>query len=214
MDIHGYRRRLTNGSKNFFDNTKVFINENFTQSPFYQLIYLNDMEIGAIVNDEKSVTEKTILLRPNEKIDKGEVIEYDQQLWLVMDFNHDEMYPTLKVRFCNQKLKSITDGSEIPVVAIGKRTDFDEDEEYLIVTTNEITVYASYQQAKHIELAEKFTMNARPYEVIGIDDVTEVYENKGIIKFTFDKTEMPVIDPTSPTPTDPTENTDGGWGDW
>lgn len=211
MDMSSYRRRMANGNQNFIDNTMVFINENFTDSPFFHPILLNGMEIDAIVNDESSPNEKTILLRPNDKIDKGEVIEFSNHYWLVMEFNQDEVYPTLKVRLCNQRLRNIENGSEIPVVAVGKRTDFDEDEDYLIVTTNEITVFASFQLAKNIELTDTFTMNGKAYEVIGIDDVTEVYNNKGIIKFTVEKTEVPITE-TPPTETD--ETTDGGWGDW
>lgn len=213
MDFRAYKKRLLNGSKSFFENTSKFLNDSFTQSPFYNTIWLNEKEIDAIINDTNSVDEKSILLRPKNSIDKGEVIEYKNHDWLVMDFNEDQVYPTLKVRMCNQRLRSVTDGSEIPVVAIGKRTDFDEEEDYLIVTTNEITVFASYQKAKFINLTDKFTMNERAYEVIGIDDVTEVAEAKGVIKFTMDVTEIAISPPENETGNDtPTENE--GWGDW
>lgn len=213
MDFRSYKRRLLNGNKSFFENTTKYLNDSFTQSPFYSTIWLGEKEIDAIINDTNSVDEKSILLRPKNSIDKGEVIEYKNYDWLVMDFNEDQVYPTLKVRLCNQLLKSVANGSEIPVVAIGKRTDFDEEEDYLIVTTNEITVFASYQKANHIKITDKFTMNNRAFEVIGIDDVTEVFKDKGVIKFTMDVTEIPITPPTDETNT-PTENTDGGWGDW
>jgi hypothetical protein len=215
MDFRRYKRRLLNGSKSFFENTSKYLNDSFTQSPFYSTIWLGEKEIDAIINDTNSVDEKNILLRPKNAIDKGEVIEYKNHDWLVMDFNEDQVYPTLKVRLCNQILKSVTDGSEIPVVAIGKRTDFDEEEDYLIVTTNEITVFASFQLANHIKLTDRFTMNNSGFEVIGIDNVTEVFQDKGVVKFTMDVTEIPVTPPAEPIDENtPTENTDGGWGDW
>jgi hypothetical protein len=220
MDLHSYKRRLENGSKNSIDNTKKFINDNFAQSPFYQIVLINGEEIEAIINDEKTTEEKTLLLRPNTNAEKGKIVELNNHSWLIMDFNNDQIYPTLKLRLCNQLLKSVVDGSEIPVVALGKRTDFDEDEEYLIVTTNEISIYASYQQAKTFELQDRFTMNLREYEIIGIDDVTEVYEAKGIVKFTMERTDTPAppmeeeTDTTTETPTETTPTEEGGWGDW
>lgn len=217
MDLHNYKRRLENGSKNSIDNTKKFLNDNFAQSPFYQIVLVDGEEIEAIINDEKTTEEKTLLLRPNTDMEKGQIVEFNNHLWLIMDFNNDEIYPTLKLRLCNQRLTNIVSLAVIPVVALGKRTDFDEDEEYLIVTTNEISVYASYQQAKNFELQDRFTMNLREYEIIGIDDVTEVYEGKGIVKFTMERTDTPAPPmeeaPTeTPTETPPTD--EGGWTNW
>ena len=217
MDLHNYKRRLANGTKNSIDNTKKFIDDNFAQSPFYQVVLINDVEIEAIINDETTTEEKTLLLRPNTDSEKGQIVEFNNHKWLIMDFNNDEVYPTLKLRLCNQLLKSVVGDAEIPVVALGKRTDFDEDEEYLIVTTNEISVYASYQQAKTFQLQDRFTMNLREYEIIGIDDVTEVYEAKGVVKFTMERTETPAP-PMTETPTEPVDTTtptdEGGWGNW
>lgn len=215
MDLHGYNRRLANGSKNSIDNTKKFLDDHFSTSPYYQTVLINGVEIEAIINDETETDEKTLLLRPNQISEKGQIVEFSDSKWLIMDFNKDEIYPTLKLRLCNQLLKSVENGSEIPVVALGKRTDFDEDEEYLIVTTNEISVYASYQQAKTFELQDRFTMNLREYEIIGIDDVTEVYEGKGIVKYTMERTDTPAPPIEGETPTDETTPTDeGGWGSW
>lgn len=213
MDTNSYKRRMLNGNKTFADNTIQFMGDNFELSPDYQYIVYENEKLGAIVNDEKTRDDKTILLKPRSHIDKGEIIEYQDRLWLIMEINEDEIYPILKVKLCNQNLKSVTDGSEIPVVAVGKRTDLDETKSFLMVTTNQISVYASYQKAKNIRINDKFTMNNRGYEIIGIDDVTEVFEGTGIVIFTVDFTEINIDVPNpSPTPTTPTDN--GGWGDW
>jgi hypothetical protein len=213
MDMRNYRRRLENGSKNSIDHTKRFIDRNFSLSPFFQYILYNGENVEAIVNAEKKTEEKNLLLRPDERIDKGEVVEFNNHIWLVMDFNNDEVYPSLKVRLCNQRLTDVGDASEIPVVAVGKTNEFDEDENYIIETTKEIFIYASYQQAKEITIKDRFIMNVSEYEVIGIDDVSEVYQEKGIIKFTFEKTDTIVTPPTE-EPTDDTTTDNGGWGEW
>lgn len=213
MDLFSYRRRMEGGTTDQFQNTKRFINENFTESPFFQQILFNDDEIDAIVNAEKEVDEKTILLRPTERIDKGEVIEFNNHKWLVMDFNSDEIYPTLKVQLCNQRLNK--NGVENPVVAIGKKNDLDENGKYLITTTNEIVVFASYQKAKDVNFQERFYMGNREFEVIGIDSVTEVYQGKGIVKFTLQVTGNTTND-TDQTPQEPIRDDidEGTWGDW
>jgi hypothetical protein len=215
MDMNNYRRRLKSGGEDPFLNTKKYINENFTDNPYYQKIIFDGDRIDAIVNPDRDTDEKTILLRPTDKIDKGEYIAFEKETWLVMDFNKNEVYPTLNVKLCNQYL--ISDNEDIPVVAMSKRSDLDEGK-YLILNTDEIIVYASYQKTNHISFEDRFYLSNREYEVIGIDDVTDVKDGKGIVKYTMKITGNTINSPNKPisevfpSPNDEFET--GTWGDW
>lgn len=96
------------------------MNKYFTQDESYKLgtyidCNLEEKEIDTrIVNIDNSTEEKKIYLRPNMVLDKGGYIKYENDIYLIREFENNLLSPMCKCIRCNQTLMLKTWDKSLP----------------------------------------------------------------------------------------------------
>lgn len=129
--LSDYKARMSaNGTtigEQQFNNTAYFIEQSFANSPFYRVaiiessktqleIRIQDMSIVTRSNTIETVqfTMKFAFLKPNNKLNLGEIIFFDDLYWIVTDFNSDNpLYPKAKLFMCNYTLPVVTGTTKV-----------------------------------------------------------------------------------------------------
>ncbi|HXW03439.1 MAG TPA: hypothetical protein VD651_04170 [Nitrosarchaeum sp.] len=221
MDMYNYRNRLkkTDSMKSMEDNTKEFINRTFHEAPNYKKVFLNGVKIDARIdlNDEKSF-KKSIIFRPDTIIFKGDVIAVEKMHWLVVDTYDNQLQPSAYVQLCNEWLRWRNKNGETkvyPCVVKGQQISLDEgknENRWLIMSENTVSILVQNNlDTKTIYPKQRFILNDLPYEIKGVDTISNVIQGKGYLELLAQQTLTEIAD-------DPTEdiadNDPNGWGDW
>jgi hypothetical protein len=214
MDLNVYKRKLgaTSTSQALVNATRRQVRSMFTNSPLYRTIILNGVEKGVRLSFEKD-GEHQILLMPEEPISKGDIADIDGNKWLVFETVQDIAYPKGKIRYCNQSLNwtdSLGVSHEYPAIVTGKSYDLEEDK-YMSLSEGQAIAIVSYNaDTKTIKLSERFILGDNAYEVIGVDNITHVVKDSGLLLITLERTSKADTDDEV---TDVADNTtDNGWG--
>ncbi|PAD70724.1 hypothetical protein CHH83_02655 [Bacillus sp. 7586-K] len=194
-DYKNYFKLNTNNTSvdKLISDSKEIINNNFTNSLFNETIYINGIETIAIVKQEKNSEEKTVILRPDNKIEIGSLVKVNNYTYLAINSLSDgiySIYPTTKVKLCNSTYLlpgTITkvqigvndfglpiyeykesDPTPLPCVVETTITSDDTDE---AINLPEGTILVTIPYTEHESLREntKFKMYGNSYEIIGID---------------------------------------------
>lgn len=117
-----YKRRINingsdfNSSKKKFNN--VFYGNRFKDSPSYRLAIVNEereLDIR-LINTEKNDI-KRISIRPDDYISEGDLLKFDNKIWLVMGVNENITSPQAEIIHCNKTLNYKGLSKLIPCVA-------------------------------------------------------------------------------------------------
>lgn len=219
MNLEAYKRRL-NGANQVeatMNATADFTNRQFENSPTFQVISIDGMEADVRVSVEKDSTKKQLLLRPYSTIHKGAIATFDGYNWLTLDFIGTEIYPKAKVKLCNQMLKWKDESNtllEYPCIVTSKGVTYEDDEKYMVESDGNVHILVSYNNdTKDIGIKDRFVLGGRTYEVIGIDDISDVLDSKGILNLTVEVTSTSDGDNTDSGVADNGES-GSGWGGW
>jgi hypothetical protein len=145
-------------------------------------------------------------------------VEFNSTHWLVVDIYDNDIYPTAYVELCNDWLrwKNIT-GNIVayPCVAKGQKISLDEgkyENRYVVLSENVVTIRVQNNaDTKAILPRQRFILHDIPYEVKGIDIITNVLNGKGYIEL---EAEQSLSEVTDDTENDIADNEDSNWGDW
>lgn len=214
MNVYKRRLKATNSSDALVKTSITQVKEMFKDSPLYKVITIDGITTDARVNLEDDENSH-LLLPPQSSTNKGAIAEFDSVKWMVMDYKPDVVYPKAQVKLCNQVVKWI-DGSgvthEYPCVATGKGYQLDENGEYLVTSDGKVVALIPYNSVTQgIEEKQRFVFGDRSYEVIGVDDVSNVVNGKGYIEVTVEVTSTASTDDTVNKVAD-NNNNDSGWG--
>lgn len=218
MDLEAYKRRLgTSSSSEALVNASIQqIKSMFKESPLFKTILLDGQSMGVRVNYEKE-NERELLLQPEESTSKGAIANFDGSNWLVAEFKSDIVYPKAKVVLCNQVIKwSDTTGSfEYPCITRGKTTYDLKEGKYMSLPEGDITVQLPYNSnTKSIKEGQRFIFADKAYEVVGVDNLSQVINGAGILQLTLERTSKSESDDTSTDVADNSTNTSGWGGGW
>lgn len=218
MDLYKYRRRLANDTAMdaMLDHTKAIVDNTFHEAPNFKEVFLNGIKLEARIDTENDNNQLSILFRPNTQIYKGDIIEIDSKHWLVNNTLDDSIYPTAYVDLCNEWLRWIDEnGTSLvyPAVINNKTYGLNQDEnEYIIFGENILIIKVQYNNdTKKIKPLTRFIINDLPYEIQGIDAISNVNVGKGFMEL---KAEQTLLEVTDDLETDVANNEGSGWGEW
>lgn len=216
MDLYNYRRRLSNDNAmgEMTNTTKAFVENTFHDAPNFKEVFLNGYETDARIDTENDSNQLSILFRPNTKVNKGDIINFDTTHWLVNNTNDNPIFPTAYVDLCNEWLRWIDDSdiSKVyPAVVISKKYDLNQDEQ-IIIAENTLTIRIPYNNdTKKIKHLQRFIINDIPYEIHGIDAISNVNLGIGYIEL---KAEQSLLEASDDLNTDIANNDGSNWGAW
>jgi hypothetical protein len=216
MDLYNYRRRLANGTamEEMTNTTKVIVDNTFREAPNFKEVFLNGYKTDTRIDTEKDSNELSILFRPNTKVFKGDIINFDSTHWLVNNTNDNPIFPTAYVDLCNEWLRWIDDtgvSKVYPAVVISKKYDLNQDEQ-IIIAENTLTIRVPYNNdTKKIKHLQRFIINDIPYEIHGIDAISNVNLGKGYIEL---KAEQSLLTAEDDLDNDIADNEGSNWGAW
>jgi hypothetical protein len=217
--LDDYKARINTSGKNLaesqFNTTARFIEISFADSPFYRVVKVNgtiDLEVQ--LQDINAITRsadvqlvqnvlKFMLLKPNNTVDIGDLVELDGQFWMVTDFISDNpLFPKAKIGKCNSTYPIKLNKSKV-IIGYYDNGKPQWDEVYQInnddpcivmsvngtintnsqIVTSNVSLSISLQYKESDTFAEnyEFTMYGNKYKVKNID-YSFVINEKGIIK--------------------------------
>jgi len=216
MDLSSYRRRLqqTSAMESMKAVTKQQTNMTFSDSPNFKEVFLNGTKIDARVSVEQDETQKQILFRPDTKVYKGDVIDFDGTHWLTNNTYDNDIFPTAFVDFCNEWLRWVDTANKnfvYPCVVRGQNFDIQEGK-YLIYSEDIVEIWCQYNSdTKFITPKMRFILNGTPYEIKGVDAISNVNLGKGLIHMKAVETQIQADDNIAD---DIADNRNEGWGNW
>ena len=189
-----------NYRKNYINNTKNAINQKFSQSPYYQIVIIENEKIEARVVSNKEYTAskgyetKKILFKSDYITNKGNYVEInnqqtqEQEIWLIMFFEKDIMQPKAYIEKCNKKIKC--NNVEYPCVItsnISLTTNVEENKN-LVLPKNYLQCYVkATKDTLNIVENDRFIIDNNAYEVQNIDTISNVENEIGIVEMNLKK---------------------------
>lgn len=195
-----YRQRLyaygDNESQAIRNSTYEIVNKNFSNSPNYVKVKINDTESDGRILDGDVYNEKKILLRPNSKVDIGSYIQIDDSVndtWLVFDFEGELIAPKVTIKKCNEKLRWKDKDSKVHALDVlasatkNTKLDLTSDNFQVEMLQGGIYVYVPYsKETSEIRSSYRFIIGNSAFEVTGVDDLTMVnVERVGILQMSL-----------------------------
>ncbi|MED3562252.1 hypothetical protein [Bacillus xiapuensis] len=93
-----------NATDGIITSSKELVLDNFEQTLFVEDVIVDGVSQKAIVKQEKKSEDKKLIFKPDTKLNKGSVVEWEKLFYLVTDFlgeGINEIYPTATVKLCN-----------------------------------------------------------------------------------------------------------------
>lgn len=209
-----YKKRLLAAGSTpdevMINNTKTVINNAFDSSLFSIKVPIDGIDKDVIINQGRTSLEKTILLKPDDSIDKGSLVNIDGQFYLVVDFDTNKVYPIAKTKMCNTTLKlsfgserTLARDSEGKIITddygrpeyIYEESTKDEpcivemknfkltDTEKLLVPEDSVLIMIKYQDADNLKVNSTIVLYDDEFKITHIDK-TQVINNKGLLLIT------------------------------
>ena len=184
---------------------KRSINNAFKTSPSYTLVTINGLRTDAIVTNKTNFREKSILFRPDAKVEIGSLVSYKDKTYLITEFLDRELDPKGKIELCNATVtidftvpgreefigKDVFDNdvyeyvgeSKLHLPAIAKTTLIDEERDRAVnLSEDRISVTIQYRDFPY----DKFEVYEEIYTVKGIDR-TAVIDGFGLLTILGEK---------------------------
>lgn len=223
MDLSEYKRILGASSlgEGFVNDTIDIINANFHNAPSYRKIKVNGVEEDCTIKHTRYSNKLEIYLRPLKPVNKGMYVEIDDNTYIVMDCVQKEVYPKAKITLCNNVLKWKDESDtiyEYKCIIEGSTVELDEsvgmfNNRLVISSDSELTVIVPYNEdTRKIDIGQRFIFDESVYSVNSVDRLSEVVNEKGLIKFTIKATGKSDTDDIDKNIADDTGNS--GWGGW
>lgn len=218
MDLDIYKKRLkkANQSDALLYNSIKQVNNSFDNSPNFYNITINGLDYDVHINSLKG-EKKELLLRPDTTLQKGSIADIHGENWIVTEFKPNKIYPKAVIDFCNQSLKWKRDDVtfEYPCfVSKSKNYRFKETNTYMDMSEADIEVYTQYNSdTDYIHESQRFLFNGKSFEVVGVDNFSQVYKDDGILIISLQRASSSELDDGS-TNTAGDGNSSGWEGGW
>jgi hypothetical protein len=200
-----YKKRVQAGGQNIEDSvTKSsisLVNSTFADSPSYGTVTLNGVNKEARINISDDSKELSLLYRPLTLSNVGDFIIFNGVNWLVFSVKNHEVYPKAVAQRCNESLKwkdSTGTIKEYKAVIASGGTSFgidDADRIEMNTLEGELRAYVQYNSfTKTIVATQRFIIGSQVYQIKGMDDVTDVINGSGLIRFSLRLTTKSPLD--------------------
>jgi FtsP/CotA-like multicopper oxidase with cupredoxin domain len=196
FDKYRARLQIQGGSmaQAFFNDTANFINQTFSQSPTYVQINVDGTPMDTRVIRTEFPWIKNLLFRPNTKINIGAVVEVGSETWLVSKFEPHPLYPKAEILKCNESLRWKDSNQTFyshPCVQQSLHREVAYTQDALMQTIKyQIRVFVQLNNdTKTIKIGQRFILGSTAYIVVGIDDVSNVYDGAGLIEIMLEATQ-------------------------
>lgn len=205
LDIH--KRRLgvsheNTGTKDeYINDTIIYLEDTFSQSPSYRLVNIDGIEHGVrIINDREYQTanefeQNLVLLKPRTVIERGSYMSYfnkdtnKEETWLIVFYHYHEIYPKAYARYCTKKL-NYSNGKTYPCVVTNKISSsaFIEENTEMVLPKDSLAVYvkATDETMKTIE-GDRFVIDGLSYEVQSINISMNTEDSIGVVEMAIKK---------------------------
>lgn len=199
-----YERKLKIDGDTFKDRQinymKDAIINNFQSNPSYQLIKINDIDRDVQIVDENALTKnpnkKCVLCKPDEDINTGNDILWNNHHWLCTNVDGDkEIYAKGIIEKCNNTLKWQTPTGEIkeyPCIIQDKTSVYSsgiEENKYLSLADDQILIIVqSNDDTKQLKINKRFIFNHSEYEVYELTKIQTLIQN-GLLYLTMTKSQ-------------------------
>lgn len=235
LDIHKDRLGISHdnlGTKDeYTDDTIIYIQDTFSQSPSYRIVNIDGEEHGVrIINDRKYQTanefeQNLVLLKPKTVIERGAYMSYfnedtkKEETWLIVFYHYHKIYPKAYARYCTKHL-DYANGISLPCVVTNKISSsaFIQENTEMTLPKDSLAVYvkATEDTMKTIE-GDRFVIDGLSYEVQSINISMNTENGVGVVEMAIKKVpanhdEIEEVEKDEETDTD-TDNKDNGW-DW
>lgn len=219
MDLSLYQKMIGENNSNvtqaFINDSAVHMNDLFSKSPSYRKIFINGVESDGVFR-RKKFNQVNFLFRPFQLVDIGSYIDLEGRTYIVQDFIENEIYPKAHTSLCNRFLRwrdKQGDIQEFQCLMQGTTYKEDQGGNKIIYHSNgELTVQVQYNTyTKTIKPLMRFIFDETVYEVSSID-LTNVYEDKGVLKLVLKFTNTADTDDKEKQVADDSGNS--GWSAW
>lgn len=183
-----------NHSKSVENSSKAFVRRNFKYDPTYRSATIQKLDMTREPIDiryetvDNTTTRNKIIFLPDTKVEVGSYIEYDQEIWLVREYQHKGLAPYAFGYYCNQTLN--WEGLEKPIPCYAEDSAYNDKGEinldYFSMVDGKVACYVPVNElTNQIEQNMRFTFNGDfmgVYEVISIKRVSVPTIHKIIMK--------------------------------
>lgn len=199
-------------------STIAHINDFIDSSPNRVDITLEGAVSDCILSNTNKSSIKEILLRPNTVVNKGMLIEYETNKYLVLDYRPNKIYPKAEIELCNNTLRwrdSLSNLIELPCIIKGNV--FEEVtgkvERQIITSDSELILLVQLNsQSKTINPNQRFVFDGYAFDVKSIDSLSHSHNGVGLMKLSLNATSITSTDDTTGGVAD--DSGSSGWGSW
>lgn len=166
------------------NTSKDFIKRHFKYDPSYRSATIQKLDMTREPIDirwkivDNTTTKNKIIFLPDTKVEVGSYIEYDNEIWIIREYQHKGLSPYGVGYFCNQTLN--WEGLEKPIPCYVEDSAYNDKGEINLdmfsMVDGKIACYVPWNKVTdHIEQNMRFTFNNHPmmiFEVISIKNVS------------------------------------------
>lgn len=176
-------------------NSKEYINANFSQSPLYQIVDVEGINVETRIIEDKTYKsntpyeQKIMLLKPDIILENGSYVRFvnkstkKNETWLLMFYESNILYPKSYIRYCNKTLKY--EKEEYPCVItsnIGISSDMEENKELVLPRGYLLAYVKATEDTLNTKEGQRFLIDNNAYEVQIIDIVSNTENRIGIVQ--------------------------------
>ena len=176
-----YQARRGQDRKTLFtDNMKNLVSTEFENSTSYELVKISDVDRKTRIVEESSIIKnpnrKRLLCFPDETINIGEIVEFDDSNWICVNNDTTSQISDVGIiEKCNNTLQFYDSSSTLhQIPCIISKGSISLDEQKIISTLDsEIAIQISNTSiTRQIPMNYVFKIGMRNYSVVNIDDIT------------------------------------------
>lgn len=176
------------------NSSKAFIRRHFKYDPTYRSATIQKLDMTREPIDIRweivanTTTENRIIFLPDTVVEVGSYIEYDNEIWIIREFQHKGLSPYGVASICNQTLN--WEGLEKPIPCYTEDSAYNDKGEINLdmfsMVDGKVACYVPVNEITNkIEQNMRFTFNSHKmmvFEVISIKNVTTPTIYKIIMK--------------------------------
>lgn len=203
------KRRGSNSTDATIRSSLRSANELFSTSPSYYKVEVNGEKVEAIVNRTRDYSQKLVHFRPDYDIQVGSLVNHEDQMYLILEKDKDEIFSFATMEECNSTIKvQVGDKEKILVGTESNgrpvydyKTNYKDEpciasDKYYTASANtalplpdgKIDILLKYQELPNLQMNDEFIMYEKTYKVADVS-YTKVYKGEGIVKINAERRE-------------------------
>ncbi len=192
------------------ENSKTFLDNNFTTSPSYYIVEVNGEEEGVIINRTTNYNVKKVYFKSNSKPELGSLIKYKDEFYILLSKDEDELVLFGDMEECNNTIKIQKEEAKEELVGYDqdgrphyKEVVNFEDEPCIVRDTyystsenaqlplpnGKLEITIKYQPMLNIDVNKEIIMYEKNYKITDINYVN-VIDGVGYVKINAERRQL------------------------